>query len=227
MPVHSVLTWCRPGTGRIRLPAYPATVPMMSDIELLLPSSAKSGIDINGMKAIVSPFDELPRRNTLYIYWQMYNLTKDADGKTGYRSRVLLTPGESGPGDESVVAYDNTHAGRDESEGELGKHRRSCVQHRRVHAHGGGDRQENGTHIFPVPARPAHGRLKSHQTLDRVICASYRDTRMCRIRQDDAPCPAHRMVAPPGEVRRGLYRPRRRAAGERPRRRRATTWRCS
>ena len=110
-----VSTWNR----RIRLPAYPATVPMMSDIELLLPSSAKSGIDINGMKAIASTFDELPRRNTLYIYWQMYNLTKDADGKTGYRSRVLLTPGESGPGDESVVAYDNTHAGRDESEGEL------------------------------------------------------------------------------------------------------------
>jgi hypothetical protein len=104
---------------RIRLPAYPATLPMMSDIELLLPSSAKSSIDINGVKAIASPFDELPRRNTLYVYWQMYNLTKDADGKTGYRSRVLLTPGESGPGDESVVAYDNTHAGRDESEGEL------------------------------------------------------------------------------------------------------------
>ncbi len=110
-----VSTW----DARIRLPAYPATVPMLSDIELLLPSSAKSSIEINGVKAIASPFDALPRRNTLYVYWQIYNLTKDADGKTGYRSRVLLTPGESGPGDGSIVAYDNTHAGRDESEGEL------------------------------------------------------------------------------------------------------------
>jgi len=110
-----VSTWDR----RIRLPAYPAALPMVSDIELLLPSTAKSSIDINGVKAIASPFDVLPRSKTLYVYWQMYNLTKDADGVTGYRSRVLLTPGESGPGDESFVAYDNTHSGRDESEGEL------------------------------------------------------------------------------------------------------------
>jgi tetratricopeptide (TPR) repeat protein len=112
-----VSTWDR----QIRIPDFPATVPMLSDIELLLPSNAKSSIEINGVKVIASPFDAVPRAKPLYVYWQMYNLTKDADGKTAYRSRVLLTPGESGPNDASIVAYDSDHSGQDESAAELAR----------------------------------------------------------------------------------------------------------
>jgi hypothetical protein len=112
-----VSTWDR----QIRIPEYPATVPMLSDIELLLPSSAKSSIEIDGVKVIASPFDAVPRTKPLYVYWQIYNLTKDVDGRTGYRSRVLLTPGESGPDDESIVAYDSDHAAQDEMAAELAR----------------------------------------------------------------------------------------------------------
>jgi hypothetical protein len=112
-----VSTWDR----QIRIPDYPATVPMLSDIELLLPSSAKSSIEIDGVKVIASPFDAVPRAKPLYVYWQMYNLTKDADGKTGYRSRVLLTPGESGPDEASIVAHDSDHSGQDESAAQLAR----------------------------------------------------------------------------------------------------------
>jgi len=112
-----VSTWDQ----RIRIPEYPATVPMLSDIELLLPSSAKSSIEIDGVKVIASPFDALPRSTPLYVYWQMYNLTRDAGGKTAYRCRVLMTPGESGPGDASIVAYDRDRSGGDESAAELAR----------------------------------------------------------------------------------------------------------
>ena len=115
--LEMVSTWDR----RIRIPDFPVTVPMLSDIEFLLPSSARSSIEINGVKVIASPFDAVPRNKPLYVYWQTYNLTRDADGKTAYRSRVLLTPGESGPDDESVVAYDNDHAGQEESAAELAR----------------------------------------------------------------------------------------------------------
>ena len=107
--------------ARVRIPAYTASLPMLSDIELLLPSSAKSSIEIDGVKVIASPFDAVPRARPLYVYWQTYNLTKDADGKTAYRSRVLLTPGKTGPNDASVVAYDRDHTGQDESAAELAR----------------------------------------------------------------------------------------------------------
>jgi hypothetical protein len=115
--LEMVSTWDR----QVRIPDYPAAAPMLSDIELLLPSNAKSSIEIDGVKVIASPFDAVPRTKPLYVYWQTYNLTRDGDGKTGYRSRVLLTPGESGPGDESLVAYDSDHAGQEESAAELAR----------------------------------------------------------------------------------------------------------
>jgi hypothetical protein len=115
--LEMVSTWDR----QIRIPDYPATAPMLSDIELLLPSNAKSSIEIDGVKVIASPFDAVPRTKPLYVYWQTYNLTKDGDGKTAYRSRVLLTPGESGPDDESIVAYDSDHTGQEESAAELAR----------------------------------------------------------------------------------------------------------
>jgi len=104
-----------------RLPAFPAGLPLLSDVEYLLPSGSKSSIEIDGLKVIASPFDAVPRSRPLYVYWQMYNLTKDIDGKTAWRSRVLLTPGEEGPGEKSVVMYQKDHAGDDESAAELAK----------------------------------------------------------------------------------------------------------
>ena len=110
-----ISTWDR----QIRIPGYPATEPMLSDIELLLPSNARSSIEIDGVKVIASPFDAVPRAKPLFVYWQTYNLTKDADGKTAYQSRVLLTPGESGAGEGSLVVYNREHTGQEGSASEL------------------------------------------------------------------------------------------------------------
>jgi len=94
---------------------------MLSDVEFLLPSNAKSSIEIDGVKVIASPFDAVPGDRPLFVYWQMYNLTKDIAGKTAYHSRVLLTPGEAGPGDGSTVVYEKDHTGQDESASELAR----------------------------------------------------------------------------------------------------------
>ncbi|HTY57193.1 MAG TPA: GWxTD domain-containing protein [Bacteroidota bacterium] len=112
-----VSTW----DSRVRVPGFPGTLPMLSDVEFLLPSNAKSSIEIDGVKVIASPFDAVPGDRPLFVYWQMYNLTKDIAGKTAYHSRVLLTPGEAGPGDGSTVVYEKDHTGQDESASELAR----------------------------------------------------------------------------------------------------------
>jgi len=105
-----ISTW----NTQLRLPVYPPSAPLLSDIELLLPSTTKSSTEIDGIKVIPCPFDALPRNRPLYVYWEMYNLTKDGDGNTKYNSQVLLTPGDSAPNDETVVAYGKDHAGQNE-----------------------------------------------------------------------------------------------------------------
>ncbi len=111
-PVGSNLisTW----NAQLRLQAYLPSAPMLSDIEFLLPSSTKSSTEIDGIKVIPCPFDALPRTRPLYVYWEMYNLTKDGDGNTKYRTQVFLTPGDSAPNDESRVVYQKDHAGQNE-----------------------------------------------------------------------------------------------------------------
>jgi tetratricopeptide (TPR) repeat protein len=105
-----ISTWDK----QLQIPAYPPATPLLSDIEFLLPSMAKSSTEIGGVKVIPCPFDALPRTLPLYVYWEMYNLTKDAGGNTKYRSQVLLTPGDSAPNDETVIAYEKDNAGQDE-----------------------------------------------------------------------------------------------------------------
>jgi hypothetical protein len=112
---EALSTWTR----RLRIPDYGASTPMLSDIEYLLPSTTASSVEIDGVKVIGSPFDAVPRGKLLLLYWQIYNLTRDIEGRTRYVSQVLLTPGESGPNDESVVVYEKDHSGREEMAGEF------------------------------------------------------------------------------------------------------------
>jgi len=112
-----ISTWKR----QMQVPGFIAPVPLLSDVELLLPSATKSSIEIDGVKVIASPFDAILRSQPLYVYWQIYNLTKDGDGKTKYVSRVLLSPGSSGPNDETVIAYEKNHEGREEASAEFAR----------------------------------------------------------------------------------------------------------
>jgi len=104
---------------QLRIPGYQGTQPTLSDIEFLLPSTARSSIDINGMKVIPSPFDAVPRNKPVYVYWQTYNLTRDANGKTRCKSEVLLTPGNSEPNDETATVYEKDHEGQEEYSAEF------------------------------------------------------------------------------------------------------------
>lgn len=105
-----ISTWDK----QLQIPAYPPPAPTMSDIEFLLPSTAMSSVEIDGVKVIPCPFDAFPRTRPLFVYWELYNLTKDFVGSTRYRSQVLLTPGKSAPNDETVIAYDKDHTGQGE-----------------------------------------------------------------------------------------------------------------
>ncbi|HEX9006685.1 MAG TPA: GWxTD domain-containing protein [Bacteroidota bacterium] len=91
----------------LRVPDFTRPELSLSDLQFLLPSSSPASIEIHGVKVIVSPFTAVPRDRPLFVYWQMYNLVKDDDGRTGYRAELLVTPGESAPNDESVVVYHN------------------------------------------------------------------------------------------------------------------------
>jgi len=110
-----ISTW----NTRVRIPGYGGSTPLLSDIEFLLPSTTASSVEIDGVKVIASPFDAVPRSKLLFVYWQLYNLTRDIEGRTRYLSHVLLTPGESGPNDESAVVYTKDHSGRDEMAAEF------------------------------------------------------------------------------------------------------------
>jgi tetratricopeptide (TPR) repeat protein len=68
----------------------------LSDIQYLLPSNIKSTLEIEGVKVVPSPFRAYPVDRPLYTYFHVYDLVKDADGKTLYRVRYLLTPVEEG-----------------------------------------------------------------------------------------------------------------------------------
>lgn len=105
--------------SQVRIPDYRGSAPLLSDIEFLLPSTAASSVEIDGVKVIASPFDAVPRSRLLFVYWQIYNLTLDIEGRTRYVSHVLLSPGESGPNDESVIVYTKDHSGRDEMAAEF------------------------------------------------------------------------------------------------------------
>jgi len=105
-----ISTW----STQLRIKPYPPPTPLLSDIEFLLPSTTKSSTEIDGVKVIPCPFDALPRTRPLFVYWELYNLTKNDVGATKYKSQVLLTPGDSAPNDETVIVYEKDHAGQDE-----------------------------------------------------------------------------------------------------------------
>jgi hypothetical protein len=112
-----VSTWDK----QLQIPAYLPPTPLVSGIEFLLPSTAKSSIDIDGVKVIPCPFDALPRKQPVFVYWEMYNLTKDFGGTTRYKSQVLLTPGASASSDGTVLAYEKDHTGQNEFASEFAR----------------------------------------------------------------------------------------------------------
>ena len=77
----------------LAIPLYSSTGGLLlSDLELLTPSPSRSTLDIDGLKVAPIPFNRRPRTNPLYVYFQIYNLVKDADGRTERTVRYALVP---------------------------------------------------------------------------------------------------------------------------------------
>jgi hypothetical protein len=87
----------------------------MSDIQFLLPSSREPAVEIEGIKVIQSPFTAILEGQPLYVYVQVYNLVKDALGKTALSVEYAVSPGDKpNPDDETVVAT-KAYEGNEES----------------------------------------------------------------------------------------------------------------
>jgi len=84
---------------------------MMSDLQLLLPSSRELAIEIEGVKVLQSPFDNVPRDKPLMTYTHVYNLTLDVWGKTLYTVRYLLAPSDADPGEDEELLLEETLSG--------------------------------------------------------------------------------------------------------------------
>ena len=97
----------------------------MSDIQYLLPSSARTTLDIDGVKVVPSPFTSRATDAPLYVYVHAYGLVRDADGKSSYAVRFLLTPvrgqgappplDPESPGDKTIVLQEKTRDATEET----------------------------------------------------------------------------------------------------------------
>ena len=81
-------TW----SERLRVPAFTGNNFMLSDLQLLLPTTDDSSIKIDGVKVQQSPFRKYSRAKSLYAYVQVYNLVKDGDGKARYTAIFTIAP---------------------------------------------------------------------------------------------------------------------------------------
>jgi hypothetical protein len=84
---------------------------MLSDLQLLLPSSREPAIEIEGVKVMQSPFHRVPRENPLMTYMHVYNLTQDVWGKTLYTIRYMLAPPDADPGEDEELLLEETLSG--------------------------------------------------------------------------------------------------------------------
>jgi hypothetical protein len=76
----------------LNVPDFQGTSFSLSDIQILLPSTRPASIEIDGVRILQSPFRAYRRDARLYTYLQIYNLVKDAEGKTKYTAIYDLIP---------------------------------------------------------------------------------------------------------------------------------------
>jgi hypothetical protein len=75
-----------------RVPAFQDPGPLLSDIQFLLPSTARGSLEFDGIKVAPNPYQGHPTDRPLYAYCQIYGLTRDADGRSSYDVRFLIAP---------------------------------------------------------------------------------------------------------------------------------------
>jgi hypothetical protein len=92
---------------------------MMSSIQLVRPSIDKSGVIIDGVKVIQSPFPTQMRSDPLYVYFQIYNLVPDADGNTSFETECILLPRDRSDLADGKVIYQKEKTGKETTSAEF------------------------------------------------------------------------------------------------------------
>ena len=90
----------------------------LSDIQFLLASNVKTTLEIDGVKVLPSPFTVYNKDTPLYVYCHVYNLVRDAGGKTSVNVRYYLRPAPEGkpmprvdpddPGADAILLLEKT-----------------------------------------------------------------------------------------------------------------------
>jgi tetratricopeptide (TPR) repeat protein len=73
------------------VPSFNGPELAMSDVQFLLPSTAKTMLEFDGVKVAPNPYSQHPTDRPLYTYCQIYHLAKDQDGRSSYDVRYLVT----------------------------------------------------------------------------------------------------------------------------------------
>jgi GWxTD domain-containing protein len=79
---------------RVFVPDFSGSSLMMSNLELayaIEPASSTSGFTMGSLSVVPNPLARCPLNRSLYLYFEVYNLTKDEKGKTAYTAEYQLT----------------------------------------------------------------------------------------------------------------------------------------
>ncbi len=77
---------------RKAVPSFAGSDLSLSDIQLLLPSPERGRLEVQGVKVGPNPFRVWPREQLLYVYFHVYNLKRDEDGKSAFGTQYILRP---------------------------------------------------------------------------------------------------------------------------------------
>jgi hypothetical protein len=106
-------TW----SEQLRIPSFSGRDFMVSDLQLLLPATTGPSLEIDGVKVVQSPFRTYSRERPLFAYLQVYNLVKDASGKTAYTIQYSLAPKDDP--EETTILVDMKREWTDDSRAEF------------------------------------------------------------------------------------------------------------
>jgi hypothetical protein len=83
-----------------QVPSFQGPGLSLSDIQFLIPSTAKGILEFDGIKVAPNPYRAHASNRSLYTYCQIYGLARDADGRSAYDVRYIVVPAPHAQGTE-------------------------------------------------------------------------------------------------------------------------------
>jgi hypothetical protein len=103
----------------VRVPDYARPRPMLSSIQVLIPATRASTLEIDGVRVMQSPFRGTSRKQRFFIYFKVYNLIRDDRGTASYSTEVLLVPRGSDDEDDAISLGSQNRTGRQDTGAEF------------------------------------------------------------------------------------------------------------